>query len=93
MPPPEPPPDVTNPNLSNQEIYERIYAAISERRLLPGTKLSEERLAQERAAIAMAMIAAEENPTPDRLRAARIALNAARYVERLRAQLAGTAAP
>jgi len=53
----------------------------------------EERLAQERAAIAMAMIAAEENPTPDRLRAARIALNAARYVERLRAQLAGTAAP
>ena len=37
---------MTNPNLSNQEIYERIYAAISERRLLPGTKLSEERLAQ-----------------------------------------------
>lgn len=32
--------------LSNQEIYERIYAAISDRRLLPGTKLSEERLAQ-----------------------------------------------
>jgi len=32
--------------LSNQDIYERIYAAISERRLLPGTKLSEERLAQ-----------------------------------------------
>ncbi len=32
--------------LTNQEIYERIYAAISERRLLPGTKLSEERLAQ-----------------------------------------------
>lgn len=32
--------------LSNQEIYERIYAAISERRLLPGTKLSEQRLAQ-----------------------------------------------
>ena len=26
---------------------ERIYAAISERRLLPGTKLSEERLAKE----------------------------------------------
>ena len=37
--------DVTTP-LSNQEIYERIYTAISERRLLPGTKLSEERLAQ-----------------------------------------------
>lgn len=34
------------PPLPNQEIYERIYAAISERRLLPGTKLSEERLAQ-----------------------------------------------
>jgi DNA-binding GntR family transcriptional regulator len=33
-------------HLSNQEIYERIYAAISERRLAPGTKLSEERLAQ-----------------------------------------------
>ncbi len=32
--------------LSNQDIYERIYAAISERRLAPGTKLSEERLAQ-----------------------------------------------
>ena len=32
--------------LTNQEIYERIYSAISERRLLPGTKLSEERLAQ-----------------------------------------------
>ena len=32
--------------LSNQDIYERIYAAISDRRLLPGTKLSEERLAQ-----------------------------------------------
>jgi len=32
--------------LSNQDIYDRIYAAISERRLLPGTKLSEERLAQ-----------------------------------------------
>jgi DNA-binding GntR family transcriptional regulator len=30
---------------SNQDIYERIYAAISERRLAPGTKLSEERLA------------------------------------------------
>jgi len=35
-----------NPKLSNQDIYDRIYAAISERRLLPGTKLSEERLAQ-----------------------------------------------
>jgi len=35
-----------NQTLTNQEIYERIYAAISERRLLPGTKLSEERLAQ-----------------------------------------------
>lgn len=33
-------------HLSNQDIYERIYAAISERRLLPGTKLSEERLAK-----------------------------------------------
>jgi DNA-binding GntR family transcriptional regulator len=32
--------------LTNQDIYDRIYAAISERRLLPGTKLSEERLAQ-----------------------------------------------
>ena len=32
--------------LSHQEIYERIYAAISQRRLLPGTKLNEERLAQ-----------------------------------------------
>ncbi|MGH6626355.1 MAG: GntR family transcriptional regulator [Burkholderiaceae bacterium] len=32
--------------LTNQEIYDRIYAAIGERRLLPGTKLSEERLAQ-----------------------------------------------
>lgn len=32
--------------LTNQEIYERIYSAISERRLLPGMKLSEERLAQ-----------------------------------------------
>ncbi|MCO5401740.1 GntR family transcriptional regulator [Ralstonia soli] len=31
---------------TNQEIYERIYAAISERRLAPGTKLSEARLAQ-----------------------------------------------
>jgi DNA-binding GntR family transcriptional regulator len=31
--------------LSNQDIYERIYTAISERRLLPGTKLSEEKLA------------------------------------------------
>lgn len=37
---------MTSPKLNNQEIYERIYAAISERRLLPGTKLSEERLAQ-----------------------------------------------
>ena len=33
-------------SLSNQEIYERIYSAISERRLLPGTKLNEERLAE-----------------------------------------------
>lgn len=32
--------------LTNQEIYDRIYAAISDRRLAPGTKLSEERLAQ-----------------------------------------------
>jgi DNA-binding GntR family transcriptional regulator len=32
--------------LTNQEIYERVYSAISERRLAPGTKLSEERLAQ-----------------------------------------------
>lgn len=32
--------------LTNQDIYERIYTAITERRLLPGTKLSEERLAQ-----------------------------------------------
>src|SRR5688500_1713992 len=32
--------------LTNQDIYDRIYAAISERRLLPGTKLSEERLAR-----------------------------------------------
>ena len=32
--------------LTNQEIYDRIYAAISERRLLPGTKLSEEKLAE-----------------------------------------------
>lgn len=31
--------------LTNQDIYERIYAAISERKLQPGTKLSEERLA------------------------------------------------
>lgn len=37
---------VSTQTLSNQDIYERIYAAISERRLLPGTKLSEERLAQ-----------------------------------------------
>lgn len=35
---------VTN-HLTNQNIYDRIYAAISERQLLPGTKLSEERLA------------------------------------------------
>ncbi|HZN85850.1 MAG TPA: GntR family transcriptional regulator [Burkholderiales bacterium] len=35
-----------NSKLSNQDIYDRIYSAISERRLLPGTKLSEERLAQ-----------------------------------------------
>lgn len=33
-------------HLTNQDIYERIYAAISERRLAPGTKLSEERLAK-----------------------------------------------
>ncbi len=33
-------------HLNNQEIYERIYAAISDRRLPPGTKLSEERLAK-----------------------------------------------
>lgn len=32
--------------LSNQDIYDRIYSAISERRLPPGTKLSEEKLAQ-----------------------------------------------
>ncbi len=32
--------------LTNQDIYERIYSAISERRLLPGTKLSEEKLAE-----------------------------------------------
>lgn len=32
--------------LSHQDIYERIYAAISQRRLLPGTKLNEERLAE-----------------------------------------------
>jgi len=31
--------------LSDQGRYERIYAAISERKLQPGTKLSEERLA------------------------------------------------
>ena len=37
--------DVSTP-LTNLEINERIYTAISERRLLPGTKLSEERLAQ-----------------------------------------------
>ncbi|MDE2398343.1 MAG: GntR family transcriptional regulator, partial [Burkholderiales bacterium] len=33
-------------HLTNQEIYERIFSAISDRRLAPGTKLSEERLAQ-----------------------------------------------
>jgi len=33
-------------HLNNQEIYDRIYAAISDQRLPPGTKLSEERLAQ-----------------------------------------------
>ena len=33
-------------HLNNQEIYERIYAAITEGRLSPGTKLSEERLAK-----------------------------------------------
>jgi DNA-binding GntR family transcriptional regulator len=33
-------------HLTNQEIYERIYGAISQRKLAPGTKLSEERLAQ-----------------------------------------------
>ncbi len=38
--------DAVTVKLSNQDIYDRIYAAISERRLLPGTKLSEERLAQ-----------------------------------------------
>jgi DNA-binding GntR family transcriptional regulator len=32
--------------LSNQDIYERIDNAISDQRLLPGTKLSEEKLAQ-----------------------------------------------
>ncbi|GAD21697.1 GntR family transcriptional regulator [Acidovorax sp. MR-S7] len=31
---------------SNDEIYERIYIAIQEHRLLPGTKLPEERLAE-----------------------------------------------
>lgn len=30
----------------NEEIYERIYGAILEHRLLPGTKLAEERLAE-----------------------------------------------
>lgn len=45
MPSPGPTDDDVS-ELSNQEIYERIYAAISDRRLLPGTKLSEERLAQ-----------------------------------------------
>ncbi|PUE12342.1 hypothetical protein B9Z33_02025 [Limnohabitans sp. T6-20] len=38
---------VTAPkSFSIQDIYDRIYAAISERRLLPGTKLSEEKLAE-----------------------------------------------
>lgn len=32
--------------LTNQQIYQRIYDAISDRRLAPGTKLSEERLAR-----------------------------------------------
>ncbi|QTD45709.1 GntR family transcriptional regulator [Ottowia testudinis] len=36
---------VSASRLTNQHIYDRIYAAISERRLLPGTKLSEEKLA------------------------------------------------
>jgi len=31
---------------SNEEIYEKIYIAIQEHRLLPGTKLAEERLAE-----------------------------------------------
>ncbi|WP_028535707.1 GntR family transcriptional regulator [Paludibacterium yongneupense] len=35
-----------NTKLTNQDIYDHIYAAISECRLLPGTKLSEEKLAQ-----------------------------------------------
>lgn len=43
---PNPPPAAVTTHLTNQDIYERIYSAISERRLLPGTKLSEERLAQ-----------------------------------------------
>lgn len=46
MDPTSAPPPAHPAALTNQEIYERIYAAISERRLLPGTKLSEERLAQ-----------------------------------------------
>lgn len=37
--------DAMMPRLTNQDIYERIYSAISARKLLPGTKLSEERLA------------------------------------------------
>ena len=37
---------VMTAHLTNQDIYERIYEAISSRRLAPGTKLSEERLAQ-----------------------------------------------
>lgn len=43
--PTRPVPILTAP-LTNQGIYDRIFDAISERRLLPGTKLSEERLAQ-----------------------------------------------
>jgi DNA-binding GntR family transcriptional regulator len=43
--PPSTPGAVTS-HLTNQDIYERIYSAISERRLAPGTKLNEERLAQ-----------------------------------------------
>lgn len=39
-------PEAVTTALTSQEIYERIYSAISQRRLLPGTKLSEERLAQ-----------------------------------------------
>lgn len=42
----KPSPAAVTAPLTNQDIYERIYTAISERRLLPATKLSEERLAQ-----------------------------------------------